>query len=372
MQDNYQWLMNWAYDAFQTAYSEVPFRLSRSGGAFPAWHYFLELTRRCNLRCKMCQYITYLEGVPASVQREGELSTEEWKNVIRQTGRYSFLTFTGGEPLLRKDFWELLEFASERARTHFITNATLLNASAAKRCVELAPKRMGGKGLNFLGVSLEGPAEIHNEIRQQPGAYEKSASGLACIQEERRRTKKKYPGIHITTVIQRENVATLHLMPAIVAENGGDVLNLVTETRMHDLPGLGEQPPGSLPVSEIHWPRIPLEALKTALDKTEAEARNCGIELRWPRMPREELLRYYSAEIDIRLYQCRSPWNTLVVGRTGDVYPCWLLKIGNVREDSLKVLWSGQKMKAFRRSLRTGVYPVCPGCCFIEHRSRKQ
>lgn len=364
---NYQWLMQWSYDAVQRLYSEAPYRLSRSGRAFPAWHYFLELTRRCNLRCMMCQYSTFLEGVPGAEQKEGELTTEEWKSVIRQTGRMSFLTFTGGEPLLRKDFPELLEYASLRTRTHVVTNATLLNDAMAEDFVRLAPQRTGGRGLNFIGVSLEGPPAFHDEIRRQAGAFDKAAAGLALLREHRARAKKNCPLVHITSVIQQRNVEVLPEMPRITAELGGDVLNYVTETRMHDLPGLGERPPGRWRAEDLDWPRIPRDDLQRALEKTEDEARKHGIELRLPRMPREELLRYYSTGVDVKDYQCRNPWNTIFVGRKGDVYPCWLMKIGNVREQSLKTIWNAEKARGFRRACRSSLFPVCPGCCHIEY-----
>lgn len=364
---NYRWLMHWSYDAIQRLYSEAPYRLSRSGYAFPAWHYFLELTRRCNLRCRMCQYSVFLEEVPGAQQKEGELTTEEWKSTIDQTGRFSFLTFTGGEPLLRKDFPELLEYASRRARTHVVTNATLLDEAMAALFVRLAPRRTGGKGLNFIGVSLEGPAAFHDEIRRQAGAFEKSATGLALLREQRRNAKKGCPLVHITTVIQQRNVEVLAEMPRIAAELGGDVLNFVTETRMHDLPGLGERPPGRWRAEDLDWPRIPLDDLRPALEKAEEEAQRYGIELRLPRMPREELLRYYSTGVEVKDYQCRNPWNTIFIGRKGDVYPCWLMKIGNVREQSLKMIWNADKARAFRRACRSHLFPVCPGCCHIEY-----
>ena len=365
---NHRWLMQWSYDAIQTLYSEAPYRLSRSGRAFPPWHYFLELTRRCNLRCMMCQYSTFLEGVALAEQDAGELTTEEWKRVIDQTGRFSFLTFTGGEPLLRKDFPELLEYASRRTRTHLVSNAVLLDEAMAQRFVQLAPKRAGGRGLNFIGVSLEGPPDFHDEIRRRKGAFSKAAAGLQELQQYRSAAKKNCPYIHITTVIQARNVDVLPQMPRITAELGGDVLNLVTETRMHDLPGLGDVSPGKWRAEDVDWPRIPYDDLRQALEETDREAQRHGVELRMPRMPREELLRYYSDQVDVKDYCCRNPWNTVFIGRTGDVYPCWLMKIGNVREQPLKVIWNDKKARGFRRACRTGLFPLCPGCCHIEYK----
>ena len=134
------------YEAAQRFYSAVPRRFFASGRAFPAWHYIFEMTRRCNLRCRMCQYLDFLENTPAGAQKDGELTTEEWLRVISQCHRFCLVTFTGGEPLLRKDIGELLESASRRCRTHVITNATLLTEERAAQLAALAPRRTGGLG----------------------------------------------------------------------------------------------------------------------------------------------------------------------------------------------------------------------------------
>jgi radical SAM protein with 4Fe4S-binding SPASM domain len=363
-----QQMMAWAYDLFQHMYSEAPYRLSPSGKALPAWHYFIEVTRRCNLRCRMCQYLSYLENVPVAEQKKGELSLDEWKNVVDQTNRLGLITFTGGEPLVRSDFFDLLAYASARRRTHFISNATMLKEAAVHSCVELAPARLGGKGLNALGVSLEAPDELHDEIRHQKGAFEKSTDGVRLLTEARKKAGKTCPLIHITTVIQQANVHVLAEMPALAASLGADSLNLVTETRLHDLPGLGEEPPGKWRASDLEWPRVDRTALEKALAETGEAARRHNIELRLPRMPREELLKYYDGGIDARQYTCRSPWNTLIIGRTGEVFPCWLQKIGNVREEKLATMWNSAQTRAFRRACRNCLFPVCPGCCFIEYK----
>ncbi|HDP34528.1 MAG TPA: radical SAM protein, partial [Candidatus Hydrogenedentes bacterium] len=287
-----QHITAWLYDVMQRMYSEVPYRLFRSGRAFPAWHYMFEVTRRCNLRCRMCQYISYLQNVSSKKQREGELTTDEWKRVIDQVGPFSFITFTGGEPLMRSDFMELLAYASQCSRVHYITNATMLTENVANESVANAPRRIGGRGLNFIGVSLEGPEEIHDDIRQQPGAFARSVAGVQALNTARQKAQKACPMVHITTVIQQSNATVLEQMPELVASIGGDVLNLVTETRMHDLTGLGEQPYGKWKHDDISWPRINRDTLERAFSRTEEAAKKYHVEVRWPRMPRSELLCY--------------------------------------------------------------------------------
>lgn len=357
------------YQMAQHYYSAFPYKYFRSGRAFPAWHYYFEVTRRCNLRCRMCQYIDFLENTPIRKQMEGELSTDEWHRLVDQVARFSIITFTGGEPFVRKDFMEILEHASRRARTHFISNTTMLPEERAERIVALAPRRVGGLGFNFAGTSIEAPGELHDEIRRMRGAFARSMSGIRMLRRHRDLSGKACPKIHITTVIQQANVHVLHEMPRVVAESGADVLNLVTETRMHDFPNLGEVDPKSLKTEDFSWPRVDPGALAEALDKTAAAAKEAGVELRMPRMPRAELIKYYDTGIDLKDYECRNAWNTMFIGRQGNAYSCWLIRVGNVRENTLKELWNNAAMREFRQTCQKRLFAACPGCCFLDHKS---
>ncbi|HOK09940.1 MAG TPA: radical SAM protein [Candidatus Hydrogenedens sp.] len=363
-----RWSIASLYDILQRFYSAIPYRYFKNGYAFPAWHYYIELTRRCNLRCKMCQYIDWLENVPIKKQMEGELSTEEWKQVISQIPSWSLITFTGGEPFVRKDFMELFIYASQRARTHFISNGTMITEERAKTLVQLAPKRLGGKGFNFAGTSIEAPGNLHDEIRQMRGAFERTIAGIHFLYEERKRMNKKCPMIHITTVIQESNIEILPQMPQFVKEIGGDVLNLVTESRALDLPGLGDVDPSVYKPHHIRYPRIDREKLTYSLTETIKEASRHKVQLRLPRMPLKAIIDYYSNDINLDDFLCRNAWNTLFIGRTGDVYPCWIKKVGNIRQSTLKELWNNHVMREFRKECQHHLWATCPGCCFIEHK----
>jgi radical SAM protein with 4Fe4S-binding SPASM domain len=360
------------YETAQRMYSAVPFHFFRNGYAFPPWHFYVEITRRCNLRCRMCQYIGWLEHCPPEEKKAGELTTEEWRGVIDQFPHWSLATFTGGEPFVREDFLDLLDYASARLRTHFISNATLIDEARAAAAVRLAPKRLGGRGLNFAGVSVEGPEEVHDEIRQLAGGWQRTMRGVRLLRELRDKAGKQCPAIHVTTVLQDAAMDRLHELPALLRAAGADVWNLVTETRMHDLPDLGEKDPSMYDPSEVTWPHIDRAKLAAALDRAVAAAADAGIELRLPRMPREELLNYYDGTgVAWKSYECRNAWNTLIIARNGDVYPCWILRAGNVRADRIRDIWNREKMRFFRKDCQHKIFAMCPGCCFLEHKSRK-
>lgn len=354
------------YEIAKIAYSSLPATFSRDGYAFAARYIVLELTRRCNLRCKMCQYIDFLENTPVWQQREGELTTEEWRAVIDQIPRFSLVSFTGGELFVRRDFTELLRLACARTRVHFITNATMISDEVAGEIVMLAPRHMGFRGVNVICVSIEGPAETHDRIRRMRGGFERTIRGLRAMRAARDAAGKRCPHLVVTTVIQQDNVHDLHLLPPLFKEAGADVVNLVPETRMLDLPGFGERDPRSYTRDEIIRPQIDPGVLREALERTEAAAAETGIALRLPRMPREDLVSYYNGGIELDGYRCNIPWNGYVVGYKGDVYSCWSYPLGNVRNMPLKDMWTGERARGFRKMCRNGVFEFCPGCCFLE------
>jgi len=356
------------YRNLNRMYSEVPYRFSRSGRTLPTWHYHLEMTRRCNLRCKMCQYIDWLETTPTKVQADGELTTEEWIDVVDQTGRMSLITFTGGEVFVRKDFMEVFEHACSKRRVHFITNATMLTDARAKRCVELAPRRMAGKGFFFAGISIDGTRDVHDTIRAQKGSFDKSIAGIKALSRYRKEMGKTYPLIHINTVIQTESLDCLPEMPRIAHDAGANVLNLLTEIRSHDLPDLGHVDPSTFSRDDLKQPTVERKNLDLALRKTMAEANKFGIEVRLPRMPYEDVLNHYDEGYDLKKFECRAVWVNLYIGSKGGVYPCFIYKAGNVKDNTLAEIRNNEGVRDFRNRRRESGFAVCRGCCDIEHK----
>lgn len=149
------------------------------------------LTRTCNLRCIHCYTDSESKKYP------GELTTEEALKVIQDLGQYKIpsLLLSGGEPLLRYDFWKLLK-ATKRAglRTVLSTNATLIKPETAESLKE--------HGLVYVGASLDGIGEVHNQFRGQPWAFDKAVQGI-------RNCKKAGIKISLRITLTRHNVNEL-------------------------------------------------------------------------------------------------------------------------------------------------------------------
>jgi radical SAM protein with 4Fe4S-binding SPASM domain len=131
----------------------------------------LELTARCNLSCQMC--FVRREGTdPAVVQ--GELDAAAWRAVARQAIEEGtlFLLLTGGEPLLRPDFWEIYDPLSEMGFfLTLFTNATLVGDREAA----LFKKRPPSKAV----VTLYGASpETYGRVCGDPAAFARAVAGV--------------------------------------------------------------------------------------------------------------------------------------------------------------------------------------------------
>ncbi|MFH0942484.1 MAG: radical SAM protein [Chloroflexota bacterium] len=133
------------------------------------WNY----TRACNLRCLHCYASATGEQSP------GEMDTAEGKRFIDDLVDFGVpvLLFSGGEPLLRKDFFELAGYAREKGlRLTLSTNGTLITEKVAKRL----------KDLSFAeaGISLDGTEPLNDRFRGKKGAYRAALGGMRnCIAE---------------------------------------------------------------------------------------------------------------------------------------------------------------------------------------------
>jgi len=131
-----------------------------------------DFTHKCNLRCKHC-YSNSGEPDP------DELTTEQALNVVDQLAdaHVTALAFSGGEPITRKDFFEVAKHASERGLyVSLASNGTLLTKEVAAKLKQA--------GVNYVDISIDGAtAKTHDEFRGVPGAYDRAVAGLKnCVE----------------------------------------------------------------------------------------------------------------------------------------------------------------------------------------------
>lgn len=150
---------------------------------------FWNLTDRCNLSCTHC----YNRSGPGR-ETAGELTTGEAVQVIDDLAGMGvpLILFSGGEPLLREDIWDLARHARDRGlKMALSTNGTLITPGVAGRIREC--------GIEYAGISLDGAtAETHDRFRNLPGAFEQTVAAFAACHEAGLRC-----GVRVT--LTREN-----------------------------------------------------------------------------------------------------------------------------------------------------------------------
>jgi radical SAM protein with 4Fe4S-binding SPASM domain len=172
------------------------------------------ITRACNLKCVHC----YNDS--GSSKADDELSTPEAKEVLEDLARFSVpsVLFSGGEPLMRKDLFELLDCAGRLGlRTVISTNGTLITREAAEKMRE--------HNVSYVGISLDGVGPINDEFRGVEGAFEKAVEGIRNCQEAAVRiglrltlTKRNVQDLEaLFDFFERENIERAcfyHLVPS--------------------------------------------------------------------------------------------------------------------------------------------------------------
>ena len=319
---------------------------------------FWNITRRCNLACAHCY-------IDAGAEGDRELSLEEGRGFIADLAKMKapLLMFTGGEPLVREDFWELAAFARECGiKTALSTNGTLITPEIAARIKE--------RGIEYVGISLDGAEEItHDTIRNQPGSFRKAVRGLQICAEAGIRT-----GIRVT----------------ITRDNSREVARLIELTRELKVPRFCAYwlvPSGR--GKEMYQKQIePTEALRIfdTLYQKASEMDGEQMEILTVDAPQDGIYLLhkmketgnpeYEHALTLLRYMgdsCSAGDRVANVDPAGNVYPCQFmqredLKIGSIRERKFSEIWNDTDnplLTAFRNKANL-LKGKCATCAYKE------
>jgi radical SAM protein with 4Fe4S-binding SPASM domain len=313
------------------------------------------VTQRCNLACPHC-YIDASGGASA-----GELTTAEARAMVDDLAAVAtpVLLFSGGEPLLRDDTFDLAARAAEKGvRPVLSTNGLLLSDDVVKRIRD--------SGFQYVGVSVDGTEEYHDRFRAAPGAWRRSWEGAErCVEHGIR------SGIRFT--LTRDNAAQL---PAVLDETlrrgiprfcmyhlvyagrGADIADrdLSADQKRSLIEWLADR------ARDLGESRTPVEILTT---DNHAD----GVYL-YQRLLREgadgeeimDLLRRHGGCSAGRKFAC--------VGPTGEVHPCqfWThVSLGDVRERPFSEIWQDEGgLLGELRSREGRLGGKCGRCAFQE------
>ena len=185
-------------------------------------HLFLELTLRCNERCLHCgsncnemppqtDAQTAPAGSGTAAAYPAEISLGKYKEILDEVKedfdiRSLQLCITGGEPLLRKDFFDIMAYAHELGyRWGMTSNGTLITKETAAR--------LAGTGMGTISVSLDGLKESHDAFRQTPGGFDRALEGICNLVDQ-----GSFKNVQVTTVVHHGNLKDLPGLFAILKD----------------------------------------------------------------------------------------------------------------------------------------------------------
>jgi len=271
---------------------------------------------------------------------------------------------------VRKDIRQLLAGASKNHRLHLVSNGTLFTDDMIDYCLELSAGSLMSKGLLSLGVSLEGPPDVHDAMVLLPGAYDKTTKTLARFSELKKRKGLKYPLLDLKIVICKETAGSLIALYKLAEELELDIISYQQCSTQESSYGIDDAPDDAMHKPPPPVDPIPRKELIEELNELVRIAATGRVTLRFnPDMPIETFALRYENKFPLNRFTCRAAWSVMHIGPYGTVYPCFSIPMGNLRQDSLLKIWNGKPYRDFRKLLKkANLIPGCVGCCVMERK----
>lgn len=329
---------------------------------------FWELTAKCNLKCCHCRAEAQDDVVA------GELSTAQILEVarsIRKTGD-PIMILTGGEPLVRKDFFEIArECVGMFSRVALATNGTLVDDAMARRIAEVGIKRVS--------VSLDGAtAATHDKFRGVPGSFEATLRGYDAM-------ARAGLSLQVNATVARHNLGEVEALLNLLLERKADAFHVFSLVPVGCGAGITD---------DIRLGPQQLETFLRWLFGTSIELKD-RIHIKATCAPQYyRIMREFSREKGLpppgghghpgyghpgnakgmaaMTRGCLAGSAVCFISRTGDVQPCGYLdlQVGNVLEKSFGEIWrESEVFNALRdpgklkgKCGACGYRVVCEGC----------
>lgn len=277
------------------------------------WH----LTHRCNLRCAHC----YQEDYAADSEPEILMDIlEQYRSFLESRGDRGHINFTGGEPLLCKTLFPLLEKCEEYGiRFGLLTNGTLLDEALTARLAAFSQ-------LAFVQVSIDGTRQTHDAIRGQ-GSFDKTLAACKLLRKHGIQTM-------VSFTAHAGNYRELGEVIRILCRHRIDV---VWTDRM--IPIDPDKPIGAAQTLN----RQQFEEYTRILADSRAKARRnpfCKTEVRANRALQ------YCYDDPNHTYQCSAGIRMLTVLADGTLLPCrrMPIPIGNLKDASMQTLYEQSEL----------------------------
>jgi radical SAM protein with 4Fe4S-binding SPASM domain len=328
----------------------------------------LELTNRCNLRCKMCWF--WGESGVGNRYSKSELSTDDVCTLIDEVATYKpSIYIGGGEPFVRDDILKILEHIKNRSLAVWLTtNGTLIDNDKIEQIVEL--------GIDCIAFSVDGEERLHDVVRGI-GTFKKVTKSIKELSRHRERLDSEKPVILTNTVISNLISDNLREVLTAIRDATSDKVDnyifqhlwFITKNELHEHQSVVERFLGvKAPNAVSHLISSSQVLDVSALVHEVSHLRRLPKVRFYPDLVPTELLKYYTEGRVCR--RCVAPFFGVIIKPNGDVVFCpdeWISDyiLGNVRKADFIDIWNGAEACKFREVLfMHGSFPGCKRCCW--------
>ena len=280
---------------------------------------YWEITKRCNLRCAHCR------AVPQASASPEELSLAEGLRLldgIRECGA-PLVVLTGGEPLLRRDLFDLARHGRERGLPMALaTNGTLVTSGIATQ--------IANAGFMRVAISLDGPeAETHDTFRRVSGAFDRAVDGFT-------RLKELGISMQVNTTVTVHNRSRLEEIRELVRKLGADAWHLFLLVPV----GCGLEIASSAQLTARDYEEVLYWIDDLAQRETMEVRATCAPHAQRVRLERQRLQGQPLVIPETRR-GCLAGTGICFISHRGEVFPCGYLpvKAGDARQESFASIW---------------------------------
>jgi AdoMet-dependent heme synthase len=282
----------------------------------------LDITYRCNERCEHC----YLDH-----DDHGEMTAAEIRDILRQLADAGvfFLTLSGGEVLMRRDCFEIIEYARSLGfNVKLKTNAVMIREKEAQRLRALGVEQVQ------ISVYSHRP-EVHDGITKLPGSLKRTMAAVRLLRAQGLR-------VNMANVLMRSNRADTEGVQALAKELGAHYTLDPTITPMMD---------GNTSVLRLRVDASEVSSYFHNPDLVGDVESFCA-----PPAPVDEHV--------LESLPCSAGHTSCYISPYGDVYPCVQFPIacGNVRQQKFLDIWRDSPQLNEVRSIRLKHLTTCSSC----------
>lgn len=334
----------------------------RGGGLDPT-NIAMDLTYRCNRSCAFC----FLDCTDLKSEKRKELSAGEIKSFVDSlSARRRQFFIAGGEPLLRRDFLEIIGHIKKRGHNCLITtNGTLLDE---KTCLALLKMKV-----DEIVISIHGDRYTHDRIVGREGSFKLLERAAGFINASRYNTATlltfwcTITGLNHTRLFNTYT-ALRKLRPDNIAFNHLDYITPADRAATSGIFSRALSCP-LLPRSSSAKARaINTRTLAAQISEVRAAVKDGFGSVKFmPDLNTRQIGAWYDRKALLRKQGvCRAQWNQLWLSPWGDVLACVPLihALGNIRERPWREIYNGSEFRAFRETLLKagGLLPTCSRC----------